>query len=452
MERQKKGEEAHRFLQLRNGIFHYKRRVPSDVVGLDSRAPHVRISLKTRDLARAMAQRDLLEAADNELWASMIVDGKTDTARDRYQAAVRRAAAMGFSYRTAAEIAAEPIETIVSRIEAIMPQQTSPHVVAAVAGKIEKSDERVSGALELYFEEIAADELRLKSEEQRRRWKNKRRRSVNTFISLVGDIPMRAITRDHARTLYKFWVARIAPEKGKPTHTPSSGNRDMSNMKILYEAYFATLGEDDRKNPFEGLSFKDPKIRRRPSVSAGWIKSVIFRPGALARLNDEARGVLLAMTETGARPAELCNLREDYIHLSAEVPHIRIEPRDDPEDPREIKTRSSIRQVPLVGVALEVFRRHQKGFPRYRDNETTLSAALNKFMRDNELWPSKKHTVYSIRHGFEDRMKEGGLDEELRRILMGHSIDRPRYGTGGALSWRRNELLKIALPFDPAIV
>lgn len=136
MERQRTGEDLYRLLHLRNGIYHYKCRVPTDLAGLDSRAPHVRISLKTRDLDRAMAQRDLLEAADNELWASMMVDGETDYARQRYQAAVRRAAAIGFSYRTAADIAAEPIETIVRRIEAVMPPQTSPHVVAAVAGKI----------------------------------------------------------------------------------------------------------------------------------------------------------------------------------------------------------------------------------------------------------------------------------------------------------------------------
>lgn len=445
-------DDPGRFLQKRNGVYHYKRRVPADLIGLDPRAPHIRISLKTRDLAHAMAQRDLLEAADNELWGSIIVDGETDDARQRYQAAVRRAAAMGFSYRTAAEIAAEPIGTIVKRIEAIMSPQTSPQTVAAVAGTVEKPHETVSGALDLYFSEIAADQLRLKSEEQRRRWKNKRRQSVNTFISLVGDKPMHEITRDDARELYKFWVARIAPERGPPTHTPSSGNRDLSNMKILYEAYFATVGEDDRKNPFVGLSFRDPKIRRRPSVSAEWIGNVLFKPGALVGLNDEARGVLLAMTETGARPGELCNLRQDYIHLSAEVPHIRIEPRDDPNDPREIKTHSSIRQVPLVGIALEVFRKHPNGFPRYRDNETTLSNTLNKYLREKKLWSSPKQTVYSVRHGFEDRMKEGGLDEELRRILMGHSIDRPRYGIGGSLGWRRDELLKIALPFDPVIV
>jgi hypothetical protein len=49
-------------------------------------------------------------------------------------------------------------------------------------------------------------------------------------------------------------------------------------------------------------------------------------------------------------------------------------------------------------------------------------------------------------------MKDGGLEDELRRILMGHTIDRPKYGSGGSLEWRRDELMKIVLPFDPAIV
>ena len=49
-------------------------------------------------------------------------------------------------------------------------------------------------------------------------------------------------------------------------------------------------------------------------------------------------------------------------------------------------------------------------------------------------------------------MKVAGLDTELRMILMGHSNDRPQYGKGGTLEWRRQELLKIALPFDKATV
>lgn len=52
----------------------------------------------------------------------------------------------------------------------------------------------------------------------------------------------------------------------------------------------------------------------------------------------------------------------------------------------------------------------------------------------------------------EDRMKEAGITDDLRRILLGHRIDREEYGIGGSLEWRRSELLKVALPFDPAVL
>ncbi|MNW16339.1 hypothetical protein D3C71_2151630 [compost metagenome] len=49
----------------------------------------------------------------------------------------------------------------------------------------------------------------------------------------------------------------------------------------------------------------------------------------------------------------------------------------------------------------------------------------------------------------EDRMKEAGIGDDLRRILLGHRIDREEYGIGGSLEWRQKELAKVALPFAP---
>lgn len=64
--------------------------------------------------------------------------------------------------------------------------------------------------------------------------------------------------------------------------------------------------------------------------------------------------------------------------------------------------------------------------------------------------PREIKTTSSIRHAFEDRMKNAGLDTELRMMIMGHSIDRPKYGSGGSLDWKRQELEKIALNSDRA--
>ncbi|MCK1440940.1 hypothetical protein IVB43_00715 [Bradyrhizobium sp. 48] len=77
-------ENQDRFLLLRDGVYYYWRRVPKVVVHLEDRAPVIRQSLKTDDLAKARAQRDILEEADNVLWASMLTDGKTDAAMAAY--------------------------------------------------------------------------------------------------------------------------------------------------------------------------------------------------------------------------------------------------------------------------------------------------------------------------------------------------------------------------------
>lgn len=453
MGRRREEKDPDRFLSERRGIYQYQRRVPRDYLDLDERAPLIRLSLKTDDLAKARALRDIYERADNELWASLGAAGSGEAAKARYRAAIARAAALGLVYRPASEIVhGETVETILQRIESVIERSTPKATVEAALGLAPGADQTITAALDFYFGSIVADELRYKSAEQKRRWKNKRKASVATFVFLAGDKLMSEITRDDAVKVHKFWMARIAPEEGLPSHSASSGNRDMGNLRSLYRDWFAYMGLADRKNPFDGLSFSEKSKRSRPPFSVGWITGKLLAPGALDGLNTEARCILLAMVETGARLSELCNIVPEAIMLEAEVPHLVIEPRLDPEDPREIKTDSSIRKVPLVGVSLAAMHACPQGFPRYKDKEAVLSATVNKYLRSKGLLETPKHSAYSLRHAFEDRMKEAGFDAELRRMLMGHTIDRPIYGSGGSLAWKQGELTRIELPFDAPIV
>lgn len=449
-----KKKDPNRYLALRAGNYYYRRKVPLSVAEADSRGPIVRISLKTDDLTLARAKRDLMEEADDALWASMILNEERDQAQARYKSAMRRVEALGMTFRSALSLAtkstyAELIDRLVDNIDI---DKTPRATAEAIAGMVEIPAVTVSKAFEIYCDEIVPDELISKSATQKAQWKKVKLRAVNNFIALCGDKAMTEITRDDALRLYRQWQERIAPKEGKPTHSASSGNRDIGNMRVLYEAYFGHMGEIDRPNPFARLNFIAKKKRTRPPFDRAWLTGTILKPGALARLNAEARGIVLALVETGARPSEICNLTPADIRTGDKVPHLVIQPRTDPDDPREIKTASSERSVPLVGVALEVFKKHPNGFPRYRNREMHLSATLNKFFREHKLFPTAQHKIYSFRHSFEDRMKEAGLDEELRRLLMGHTIDRPTYGSGGGLEWRRTELRKIALPFDASIV
>ena len=66
--------------------------------------------------------------------------------------------------------------------------------------------------------------------------------------------------------------------------------------------------------------------------------------------------------------------------------------------------------IPLAGVSLEAFRACPGGFPRYK-GKAGLSATLNKFLRENGLMGNNRHTLYALRHSFEDRLLDRDVDE-----------------------------------------
>lgn len=162
---------------------------------------------------------------------------------------------------------------------------------------------------------------------------------------------------------------------------------------------------------------------------SAWIKEKLLAPGALDGRNIEARNILRALVNTGARPGEIANLRPEHIHLDANIPHISIEPTKD----RQLKTANSRRKIPLVGVSLEAMREWPEGLPRYVD-KPGLSATINKYLRENHLVETPTHTLYGLRHRFEDQLLAANVDERIRRDLMGHALKRERYGRGGDLA------------------
>jgi hypothetical protein len=185
MGRRREEHDPDRFLQRRGNRFHYYRRVPKELRDLDGRGAFVRRALDTADRLKARTSRDLHEAADNALWSSLMLGENPDAARIRYQRAVKRAEALGFVYRPLADIlVAEPLDTILQRVEATVGNPANSLVIDAVTGAVSHSNDKISEALKLYFDEIVRDELRTKSAEQKKRWKAKRQMSVD--VSRLG--------------------------------------------------------------------------------------------------------------------------------------------------------------------------------------------------------------------------------------------------------------------------
>lgn len=416
--------------------FILRRRVPGRYASIEPRA-YVKQSLATDSMEIAKVKAPRVWAQLIEAWEARLA-GDTADAEARFAAAKDLAEARGYRFMGAAGVSRLPVQDLVARVQEVMASSPPgrPDLMAADAllGTVDRPPVTVSKALDRYWE-IAQDKVRGKSEDQVRRWRNPRIKAVTNFIKLKGNMPIEDITTADLVEFRSWWLEKIEEED----LTPNSANKDMihltSTLKLVAHTDDLTL-----KFKTERLAIADDGAGHRKPFSAEWIRDKILAPGALDGLNAQARGILLGMINTGYRPSEAAGLLPEHIHLDAAVPYISIEPVG-----RQLKNRHSRRRIPLVGVSLQAFKDNPAGFPRYRENSATLSATVNKFLRENGLLETPDHSMYGLRHSFEDRMLAAGFDERIRRDLFGHALQRERYGDGATMEMQRDLLLKIAL-------
>jgi len=421
-------------LVRRHRTFHIVRRVPKRYQPVESRT-QVWISLHTDSETLAQQKAPAAWAHMIEGWEAALA-GATDDAEQRFQAARELAAVRGYSFMPATRVAKLPREELLNRVEAVtkLNGDAARIEARAVLGGAREPGLSISRALELYWTLAKQDTLG-KSEDQLRRWQHPRKRAVSNLIEAIGDKDIAEITPDDMLDFRDRWMDRIEAGDAQP----DTANKDFQHIGNILK----TVVKMKRLGfalPLDGLSFKADKDRKKPPFSVEWIKAKLLAPGALDGLNTEARCIVLGMVNTGYRPGEGAGLLPHHIRLDVDVPHISIEPEG-----RQLKNKVSERVIPLVGISLDAFRECPNGFPRYQDSSAGLSATVNKFLRENGLLETEEHTLYSLRHSFEDRMLAAGIDERIRRDLFGHSLGRERYGAGATLAHARDELQRIAL-------
>jgi integrase len=427
------------FLTIRNGTWNYYRRVPAEYVHLDRRH-HVKLSTKIKvanDRRGAKAGRVAakLNATMEAYWRGLS-DGKAADAKQSYVDAVRLARSLGLDYLTPADAAQRPINELLTRVETLLTDgriENGP-IRKAVLGGVDKPKIMLS---DLFSEYEAAQKTAISkmSPDQQRKWREAKKRAVEILIEQRGNRALQDLTREDALAFAGFWEDRVVNEG----IGPNTANKSITHVGGMLRAVNKRLqlGLD---NVFSGLRLEGGRDGTRKPFTAAFIRERILAPGALDALNEEARDVVLVCVETGCRPSEVINLSKNRIMLDAEVPHIRIA-----AEGRLLKTEQSERDIPLVGMALEAMRRHPAGFPRYHDRPSSLSATLMKHFRSRKLLATPKHSVYSLRHSFKDRLKAVETPEELIDELMGHSNGKPRYGDGYGLQLKQRYLQAICL-------
>ncbi|ABD54914.1 DUF6538 domain-containing protein [Jannaschia sp. CCS1] len=405
----------------RGRLYHLRRRVPRRYCGVEPRET-VWISLHTDSETVAMSKADRAWSQMIEAWEARLA-GNSDDAEARYEAARDLARVRGFRYLDVGAVAKLPVEDVVERVEAIPATMDQLDAIegAALLGAAPEPCTTVTKTLELYWT-LAREKTFGKSEDQLRRWEAPRKKAIKNFVAIVGDKDIANITRDDMLDFRQHWLDRI--EAGEVT--ANSANKDLIHLGDVLKTV-NTMKRLGLMLPLGELSFKQGEARTRPPFSEDWITTRLLAPGALDGLNDQARGILLGMVNTGYRPSEGAALTADTIRLDCDVPHISIE-----ADGRQLKSHFARRVIPLAGASLEAFKQFPDGFPRYR-NSASLSAVVNKFLRTNGLLETPRHSFYSLRHSFEDRMLAAGIDDRIRRDLFGHRLDRERYGKGASL-------------------
>jgi integrase len=260
-------------------------------------------------------------------------------------------------------------------------------------------------------------------------------RAVENFVSVVDDKPVNELTVDDAIDYAEWCRDRVISENV----AVKSANKDIGQLSRMLKD-ISIRRRLNIPDIFKGLRFRGETERSRMPYETAFIQDKLLATGALDGLNEDARYVLYVVAETGMRLSEVVNLQEDAIRLDAKIPYVKIQP-----DGRELKTDDSEREIPLAGIALAAMKLRRKGFPRYRDKSSSLSATVNKFLGVNGFRPTKDHSVYSLRHIFKDRLVAAQAPDSLIDSLMGHKTYKPKYGKGPSLELKLEFLEAIAL-------
>lgn len=411
-----------------------RRRVPREFQAVESRS-EVWISLQTDSKRLAEGKAKAVWAEQIAVWMARVAGNDTD-AQKHFKAVQDLAASKGLRYLPLEQVVQLPIEKLLERIEAIAnsDEKVGSLEAAAVLGTKQPSAPTVMQAMDAYWT-LARDRTNGKSDEQKRLWRNPRKKAVRNFVNVVGDKHMNEITADDMLEFRDFWQERIEVEG----LTANSANKDLIHLGDILKTV-NRMKKLKLNLPLADLAFKEGDAEERPPFSDDWIQTKLLNPSALMGLDPEARAIFLGMVNTGYRPSEAACAAPEQFCLDADIPHINITPRKG----RAIKNKSSKRKIPLLGVSLEAIKEFPDGFPSYRDNHADLSAKVNNYLRARGLMESEDHVMYSLRHSFDDRLLCAKVDERVRRDLMGHSLNRVRYGLGGGLAFKAEMLQRIA--------
>lgn len=285
-----------------------------------------------------------------------------------------------------------------------------------------------------------AKEYYLSQREKTRKLVNTTNGAFEMVFDVLGDRPLRQYKRRDVAE-----VIRQALAKGLKTATV---DRRLHTVRAAVNDLIRDYELEDDRNPFK--DYKIPKkgedAEKRGALNSEQMQKLRDFVRRDDHKNNTSANLLGIILDTGARIAEVTGLAREDVVLDAPVPHVHIRPNP----LRRLKTKESVRTIPLVGDALFAARRamdengtSQYLFPKYMPEtgckNDNSSAALSKLMRARNC-----HTAHWLRHTMRTRLRNANVSLDRVKELLGWTgrTMADHYGEGTALEWLHADLLK----------
>lgn len=287
---------------------------------------------------------------------------------------------------------------------------------------------RLSDAVDIYIRERAAG--------RKAKFRRDAYAALANFIAVVGDLPIHALSHQHICSMRDDLLRRGL--------SPTTVRKQTSFLNAALNKCFQVL-DINRLSPFRSLYIEGEGARKRdlPSVSLAQLVTVkqylLLPPICTFKL------VGLLQLNTGLRISEPVFARVEDCVVDAEIPHIWIRPNA----LTECKTKSSIRQIPLVGISLWAAQRLRLMalseesdwlVPRYArlNGNVSCSGALNKYLKPYNF---RSHL---FRHSLIDRMKAcNDIPFRVAESITGHATKWTEYDNYGTVGYTLAQKLDV---------
>ena len=252
-------------------------------------------------------------------------------------------------------------------------------------------------------------------------------RVVSEIVQLAGDKAINGYTRNDAL------MFRDSLLKREVSH--NTVKRNFECIRAIWNFAARENGISD-PNPFANMNYGNgaAAVKRMP-IPVDDLRKV---QQLCYEKDDDIRWLIALLSDTGMRLAEAAGLAKEDVFLDAEIPYVRLCERPW----RPLKTRSSERDVPLVGAALWAAKRaydssrNEYVFPRYCSEQGCktdyASNSLNKWLRKHV---PNGFVVHSFRHSMRDRLRAVECPAEIIDQIGGWTTSGvgQQYGEGFTL-------------------